>query len=68
MLWLYPGWRPVAAVVLVTTGVLLFVATLLPSTPSARWGWAGDLAEGSALMALPPLLVVATGIFAAVRG
>ncbi len=68
MLWLHPGWRSVAAVVLVTTGALLFVVTLLPSPPSARWGRAGDLAESAALMALPPLLVVATGIFAAVRG
>ena len=68
LLWLHPGWRPMAAVALVATGGVLLAVTLLPSPPSARWGRAGDLAESAALLALLPLLVVATGIFAAVRG
>ncbi len=68
LLFLYPGWRPMAAVFLAATGGALLAATLLPPPPSARWGRAGDLAEGAALLTLLPLLVVATGIFAAVRG
>lgn len=68
MLWLHPGWRPTAAVVLAVTGAVLLAVTLLPSTPSVRRGRFGDLAESASLLALLPLLVVATGVFSAIRG
>jgi hypothetical protein len=68
MLWLHPDWRPTAAVALAATGAVVLAATLLPSTPSVRRGRFGDVAESVALLALLPLLIVATGVFAAVRG
>lgn len=68
MLWLHPGWRPTAAVALAVTGAVLLAVTLLPSTPSVRRGRFGDLAESVSLLALLPLLVVATGVFTAIRG
>jgi hypothetical protein len=68
MLWLHPEWRPTAAVALAATGAVLLAVTLLPSTPSVRRGRFGDVAESVALLALLPLLVVAVGIFASIRG
>jgi hypothetical protein len=68
MLWLHPEWRPTAAVALAATGAVLLAVTLLPSTPSVRRGRFGDIAESVALLALLPLLVVAVGIFASIRG
>ncbi|NYD43659.1 type VII secretion integral membrane protein EccD [Nocardioides panaciterrulae] len=68
MLWLHPDWRPTAAVLLAAAGAVLMAATLVPSTPSVRRGRYGDLAETVALVALLPLLVVAVGVFAAIRG
>lgn len=68
MLWLHPGWRPTAAVALAVTGAVLLAVTLLPSAPSVRRGRFGDLAESVSLLALLPLLVVATGVFTAIRG
>jgi len=68
MLWLHPDWRPTAAVALAVTGAVLLAVTLLPSTPSVRRGRFGDLAESVSLLALLPLLVVATGVFSAIRG
>jgi hypothetical protein len=68
MLWLHPSWRPMAALTLAATGAVLLAATLLPSAPSVRRGRLGDIAETVALLALLPLLVVATGVFVAVRG
>lgn len=68
LLWLHPGWRPMAAVTLAATGGVGLAVTLLSSTRSARWGRAGDLAESATMLALLPLLVVATGTYAAVRG
>ena len=68
MLWLHPDWRPTAAVALPATGAVLLAVTLLPSTPSVRRGRLGDVAETVALLSLLPLLVVATGVFAAIRG
>jgi len=68
MLWLHPDWRPTAAVVLAATGAVLLAVTLLPSTPSVRRGRFGDVAETAALVALLPLLVLAVGIYAAIRG
>jgi type VII secretion integral membrane protein EccD len=68
MLWLHPGWRPTAAVALAATGAVLLAVTLLPSTPSVRRGRFGDIAESVSLLALLPLLVLATGVFSAIRG
>ncbi|HET8959685.1 type VII secretion integral membrane protein EccD [Nocardioides sp.] len=68
LLWLYPQWRPAAALTLAVTGAVLLAATLVPSTPSVRRGRLGDLAESVSLLALLPLLVVATGVFATIRG
>ena len=64
----HESWRPTAAVILAVAGALLLAGTLAPSAPSVRRGRAGDLAESVALLSLLPLLVVATGMFAAVRG
>ncbi len=67
MLWLHPDWRPTAAVVLAATGAVLLTLTMLPPTPSVRRGRLGDLAETVALLSLLPLLVVAAGLFDAIR-
>lgn len=68
VLWLHPGWRPTAAVVLAASGAVLLSVTLLPSTPSVRRGRFGDIAESVALLSLLPLLVLATGVFSAISG
>lgn len=68
LLWLHPGWRPTAAVVLAAAGAVLLALTLLPAGPSLRRGRLGDLAESACLLSLLPLTVVATGVFSAVRG
>jgi type VII secretion integral membrane protein EccD len=68
MLWLHPDWRPTAAVALSATGAVLLAVTLLPSAPSVRRGRFGDLAESVCLLSLLPLLIVATGVFSAIRG
>ncbi len=68
VLWLHPEWRPAAAVALAAAGAVLLALTLLPSTPSVRRGRLGDVAETVALVSLPPLLILATGVFAAIRG
>jgi type VII secretion integral membrane protein EccD len=65
---LHPDWRPATAVCLAVAGALLMVATLLPATTSVRRGRLGDVAETVCLLALLPLLVVATGVFSLVRG
>ena len=67
VLWLYPDWRPTAAVVLATTGAVLLALTLLPSGPSIRRGRLGDVAEAMALLSLFPLVVLATGLFESIR-
>lgn len=66
-LWLHPDWRPTVAVVLAAAGAVLLAVTLLPSTPSVRRGRLGDVAESVALLSLLPLLVVAVGLFSAIR-
>ena len=68
LLWLHPEWHPVAAATLASTGGVGLAVTLLRSRRSARWGRAGDLAESITMLALMPLLVVATGMYAVVRG
>lgn len=64
---LHPEWRPTLAVVLAAVGAVLMVATLSPSAPSVRRGRLGDVLESAALLALLPLLMVATGLFDHVR-
>jgi type VII secretion integral membrane protein EccD len=68
LLWLHPDWRPTVAVALAATGAVLLALTLVPSGPSLRRGRLGDVAESVSLLALLPLLVLATGVFSAVRG
>ena len=68
VLWLHPDWRPAAAVVLAVAGGTLLAVTLVPTTPSVRRGRLGDVAETVGLLALPPLLVLATGILSSVQG
>ncbi len=68
LVWMHPDWRPTTAVVLAVAGAVLLALTLVPSTPSVRRGRLGDVAETVGLLALLPLLVVATGIFSAIRG
>jgi hypothetical protein len=67
-LWLHPDWRPAAAVALAATGAVLLAVTLLPTAPSVRRGRLGDIAESVCLLSLLPLLVLATGVFSAIRG
>ena len=66
-LWLHPDWRPTVAVVLAASGAVLLAATLVPGTASVRRGRLGDVAESISLLALLPLLVVAVGLFSAIR-
>jgi type VII secretion integral membrane protein EccD len=68
LLWLHPDWRPAAAVVLAAAGGVLLALTMVPSTPSVRRGRLGDVAESVGLLAMLPLLVVAVGLFSAIRG
>lgn len=67
-LWLHPDWRAAVAVVLAASGAVLLAVTMLPAPPSVRRGRLGDVAESVALLALLPLLVLAVGVFSAIRG
>ena len=66
VLWLQPTWRPAAVLVLVAAGVLLLAATALPRFGSVRRDLVGDAVETVALLALLPLLVVASGVLDAI--
>ena len=46
---------------------MLLAVTLLPGTPSVRRGRLGDVAETVCLLSLLPLLVMATGVYSAIR-
>ena len=61
-----PGWRPVAAVLLVGAGAAAWQAP--PPAPSLRWSRIADLAETLALVALLPVLVLAAGLDDLLRG
>jgi type VII secretion integral membrane protein EccD len=67
VLWLHPSWRPVAAVALEVTGAVLLTLALRPRAAAVRRGL-GDLAEGAALLALLPALVIASGVVTTLRG
>lgn len=68
LLWLHPDWRPAASVALAATGAVLLALTLVPAPPSVRRGRLGDVAESACLVAMLPLLVLAVGVFASIRG
>jgi type VII secretion integral membrane protein EccD len=65
---LHPSWRPAVTVGLVAAGVLVLAATTLSATGSVQRSRIGDLLESAATLALLPLLVLASGAFAAVQG
>ncbi|MGB0099705.1 MAG: type VII secretion integral membrane protein EccD [Nocardioides sp.] len=67
-LWLHPEWRPTVAVILAAAGALVLAASMLPGGTTVRRGRLGDVAESVALLALLPLLIVAVGVFSAIRG
>jgi len=66
VLLLHPDWRPTTAVVLAAAGGVLLASSLVSSAPSVRRGRLGDVVETVALLALLPLLVLATGLFDAI--
>ncbi|KQP65387.1 MULTISPECIES: type VII secretion integral membrane protein EccD [Nocardioides] len=68
LMYLQPEWRPTTAVVLAAAGAVLLAVTLLPRTPSVRGGRFGDVVETVALLAMLPLLVLASGLFSSITG
>jgi type VII secretion integral membrane protein EccD len=68
VLWLHPSWRPVAAMALEVTGTALLTLALRPGVAAVRRGRLCDLAESAALVALLPVLVIATGVVTFLRG
>lgn len=67
VLWLHPGWRLPAAVALAASGAVWSAAILLPGLGRMRLGRAGDVVELLGLLALGPMLVIATGLFSWVQ-
>ena len=63
----HPEWRAEAAVAFAVAGAVLLAATLIPSSPSLRRGRLGEILETICLLALLPLLILAIGVFSAVR-
>ena len=63
----HPEWRTTTAGTLLTTGGLLLVATRVGPRSSLRRERLADLAEACVVLALLPLLVLASGLFSAVR-
>jgi type VII secretion integral membrane protein EccD len=68
VLWMHPDWRLPAALTLVPAGVVLMVAGLVQTSGPRRSQRVGDVVESVALLAIVPVLVVATGVFASVQG
>ncbi len=68
VLWLQPGWRPVATVVLLTAGSALLATGPVSEGTAARIGRVADLLESTAVAALFPALVLASGAVAALAG
>ncbi|WP_181312047.1 type VII secretion integral membrane protein EccD [Nocardioides campestrisoli] len=68
VLFLHPDWRAGSAVALAVVGAVLLVLTLAPPSPSVRRGRIGDVVESIALLSLLPLMVLAVGLFDAIRG
>jgi len=67
LLWLHPDWRPTTAVVLAAAGGVLLAMTLVPGSASVRRGRLADVAETIGLIALLPLLVLASGLLSSVN-
>lgn len=63
----HPSWRQSLSGALVALAAVLLAAAVVPRPTNIRLGRLADVAEGVALTALLPLLVVSTGIVAAVR-
>jgi type VII secretion integral membrane protein EccD len=68
VLWLQPGWLPVATVVLLTAGSALLATGPVSEGTAARIGRVADLLESTAVAALLPALVLASGADAALAG
>ncbi|MFT4082760.1 MAG: EsaB/YukD family protein [Nocardioides sp.] len=66
VLWLHPDWRPTLAVVLAAAGGVLLALTLVPGVATIRRGRLADVAESAVLIALVPLVVVASGLLSSV--
>lgn len=66
-IWLHPEWRGITAAILLAGGGTLLAVTVVPLRASLWPGRLGDLAEAGCVVALLPLLVMATGLFSAIR-
>lgn len=67
VIWMHPEWHGLTAASLLVGGAVLLAVTVVPLRASLWPGRLGDLAETACVVALLPLLVVATGLFSAVR-
>ncbi len=63
-MWLHESWRPVLAVAVTTSGALMLVVALVPVRSTPWRTRLADIVESGAVLALPPLLVLATGVLA----
>jgi type VII secretion integral membrane protein EccD len=63
----WPDGRVAVVATVAGVGLLALAAVLLPSPRTARAGRLAELAEGLALVALPPALLAATGLLDVVR-
>lgn len=68
MLLIHEGWRSGAGVVLAVIGAVLLAASLLPPSPSIRRERLADVLETATLVALLPLMVLATGFVSSLAG
>lgn len=68
VVWLHPGWRPVAGLLLVVAGCCVVLLGSGRAAPSTRLARVGDLVETAGVLAVLPTAVVATGALAAVGG
>jgi hypothetical protein len=66
VLWLEPSWRPGAALALAGSGLAVLGLGLIRPGATVRAARLADLAETTALLSLPPALVVATGVLTSV--
>jgi hypothetical protein len=68
VLCMQPAWRPAATAALVVTGWVFLARSRLPLRTWVRPGHLGDVAESTALVALAPTLVAASGVLPWIRG
>lgn len=64
---LHPDWRPALAGIGAGAGVLVLLSALRPGRPPLRLGRLADVAESGTVLALLPLLALASGLTDAVR-